>query len=97
MNTMSRVRYQITRIEPDDGVMGVHEEPFGPDDLGKRYGAGLYEVMRLAPGEHPLKRTERIAITYGPPRMPSVPFLLRRMYWYTKPVLYPRGRKRRTR
>lgn len=65
----NQIRYVVTRLVPQDGILGTHAHPFEPVDCGKIYGSGTYTVTKQEPGRPPMTSEPfQIARSYGLPR-----------------------------
>lgn len=67
--SQNQIRYVVTRIVPNDGILGTHPHPFEPTDVGRQYGAGTYTVTKQEPGRPPVV-SDPIVISrsFGEPR-----------------------------
>jgi hypothetical protein len=76
----SRVEVHVTRIAPaNDGFLGVEEDGLTPDQLGRKYGWGTYDLVKYVNGTKIATSRISIAKSYGDPRAPRNPAVLPRL------------------
>lgn len=65
-------KYQVERIHPPEGLMGVHPAPFTLEDLCKQYGEGTYDIIRQEPSKPPVSARHVVSSYWGGPKYPRI-------------------------
>lgn len=70
---ISELKWTIERIQPSDGVLGIHSGPFSLEELGQLYGSGTYRITKQEPGKGNagIEWIRKLGDNWGPPKAPK--------------------------